>query len=144
MGFTVRPGRKSLAWTLYWVIHAAGCAPLIDKPDQPLIVVETRDMGATVDLGLAQQLQVRLDGNRTTGFQWLLIDQTGGILETIGEAPRYEPSAESAGLLGGGGTENWLFRPARRGEGLLRFEYRRPWENGREALRSAVFKVRVR
>lgn len=116
---------------------------MIDKPEQPLIVVETRDAGATIDIALTQHLQIRLDGNRTTGFEWLLIDQTGEILEIIGEAPRYEPSAESAGLLGGGGTENWLFQPVRRGEGLLRFEYRRPWENGWEALRSAVFKVRV-
>lgn len=134
---------RGVTWLLCGVLLAAGCAPVIDKPEQPLIVVETRDAGATIDIALTQHLQIRLDGNRTTGFEWLLIDQTGEILEIIGEAPRYEPSAESAGLLGGGGTENWLFQPVRRGEGLLRFEYRRPWENGWEALRSAVFKVRV-
>lgn len=106
-------------------------------------MVETRDAGATVDLTLTQHLQIRLDGNRTTGFQWLLIDQTGGILDAIGETPRYEQTADSTGLLGAGGTENWLFQPVRRGEGLLRFEYRRPWENGREAVRSAVFNIRV-
>jgi len=143
MRFTVGVGPRGAAWILGWIFQTAGCAPLIDKPQESRIVVETRDAGATIDITLTQQLQVRLDGNRTTGFQWLLIDQTGGILEAIGEAPRYEQTADSAGLLGAGGTENWLFQPVRRGEGLLRFEYRRPWENGREAVRSAVFNVRV-
>lgn len=124
-------------------IPAAGCGPLIDRPDQSLIIVETGDSGATIDLAMTQQLQIRLAGNRTTGYQWLLIDQTGGILEAVGEAPRYEQASDGGGLLGAGGTENWSWRPLRRGVGLLRFEYRRPWENGREAIRSAVFEVRV-
>mgnify|MGYP006278020313 CR=1 FL=1 len=122
----------------------AGCGPLIDQPGTAVVWVEARDAGATVDLERGQQLQVSLDSNRTTGYQWLLIDQTGGILQGLADDPVYEEHPNDAGLLGRGGTERWTFRPVRPGEGLLRFEYRRPWENGREAIQSAVFKIRVK
>lgn len=124
--------------------HLAACAARIDEPQAPVVEVTERDTGATIDLELGQPLRVKLAGNRTTGYQWLLIDQTGQILETVGEAPAYIESPNPGGLLGVGGIEQWTFRPLRQGSGLLRFEYRRPWENGREAIKSAVFNVRVK
>ena len=109
-----------------------------------MLTASFKDNGATIDLTLRQQLMIQLDGNRTTGFTWLLVDRTGQILEPVGEAPLYQPAPDAGGLFGAGGMEVWTFRPLRPGTGLLRFEYRRPWENGREALRSAVFNIRVR
>lgn len=126
------------------VAGSVGCAPLIDDPGQSVIRISEKETGATVDLQGDQRLWVQLEGNRTTGFQWLLIDQTGGILETVGEAPRYETDANPLALLGAGGTENWTFRTLKSGTGLLRFEYRRPWEKGREAINSVVFNIKVR
>ncbi len=125
-------------------LAAAGCAPLIDEPQQSVIQVNEKDTGATIDLARDQHLWVRLEGNRTTGYEWLLIDQTGGILEAVGEAPRYEANPNPGSLLGVGGTENWTFRTLSSGDGLLRFEYRRPWENGREAIHSVIFNIKVR
>jgi predicted secreted protein len=122
----------------------AGCAPLIDDPKLTVIQITEKDAGATVDIERNQQLWVRLEGNRTTGFQWLLVDQTGEILETIGEAPRYETNPNPLSMLGVGGTENWTFRTLKSGNGLIRFEYRRPWENGRGDIRSVVFNIKVR
>jgi predicted secreted protein len=123
---------------------SAGCVPLIDDPKQSVIEITEKDAGATVDLEANQQLWVRLEGNRTTGFQWLLVDQTGEILETVGEAPRYETNPNPLSMLGGGGTENWTFRTIKPGLGLIRFEYRRPWENGRGDIHSVLFNIKVR
>ena len=123
---------------------SAGCAPLIDEPGQSMIQITEKDAGATVDLERNQQLWVRLEGNRTTGFQWLLVDQTGDLLEIVGEAPRYETDSNPLAMLGVGGTENWTFRTLKSGSGLIRFEYRRPWENGRGDIRSVVFNIKVK
>ena len=125
-------------------VDLTACAARIDEPQAPVVEVTERDTGATIDLEPGQPLRVKLAGNRTTGFQWLLIDLTGKILESVGEAPAYIESPNPSGLLGVGGIEQWTFRPQRQGSGLLRFEYRRPWENGREAIKSAVFNVRVK
>lgn len=124
--------------------HLTACAARIDEPRAPVVEVTEQDAGATIDLEPGQPLRVKLASNRTTGFRWLLIDQTGQIIEAVGEAPAYRESPNPGGLLGVGGFEQWTFRPLRQGSGLLRFEYRRPWENGREAIKSAVFNVRVR
>ena len=131
---------------MIWVstLQVTACAARIDEPRAPVVEVTETDTGATIDLQPGQPLRVSLAANRTTGFRWLLIDQTGQILEAVGEAPAYRESPNPGGLLGVGGFEQWTFRPLRQGSGLLRFEYRRLWENGREAIKSAVFNVRVR
>ena len=125
-------------------LNLAACAGRIDEPQAAVVEVTEKDTGATIDLEPGQPLRVKLASNRTTGFQWLLIDQTCQNLESVGEAPAYRQNPNPGGLLGVGGFEEWTFRPLRQGSGLLRFEYRRPWENGREAIKSAVFTVRVR
>lgn len=141
-----RTARRSIRLALLAGMLAAGggCLPVIDEPGIPVVEVATRDAGATVDLDMQQRLVIRLDASWTTGYRWLLIDRTGQILETVGDAPDYQEQANLGGLLGLGGQEVWTFRPLARGDGLLRFEYRRPWGEGREAIRSAVFNVRVR
>ena len=138
--------RASAGLLMLWLgtVDLTACAARIDEPQAPVVEVTERDTGATIDLEPGQPLRVKLAGNRTTGYQWLLIDQTGQILETVGEAPAYIESPNPGGLLGVGGIEQWTFRPLRQGSGLLRFEYRRPWENGREAIKSALFNVRVK
>lgn len=132
--------------TLPLMALGGGCAPLIDDPALAMITVSAAQTGATIDLdyGERQRLAIRLEGHRSAGFTWLLTDLTGGVLETVGAAPTVTANAEDAGRLGAGGVEHWTFRPVRTGDALIRFEYRRPWENGREALRSAVYHVRVR
>jgi len=126
------------------LVNTAGCVPVIDNPQLPVVVVSEKDTGATIDLGLRQQLIIRLGSNRTTGFEWLLVDLTGQVMKAVGEVPVYENSSNPGELMGLGGAEKWTFRPVKTGESLVRFECRRPWENGREAIRSAVFRVRVK
>lgn len=126
------------------LLSTAGCGPVIDKPGLDVIAVDETENGARVELQPGQQLVIRLNGNRSTGFQWLLVDLTGQVLETVGEAPRYVSMDRPGEWLGMGGIEEWTFRPARTGVAIIRFEYRRPWEKGREAIRSAEYTVHVR
>lgn len=143
-GTVTRSGLIPAACLAAVLLTAGGCGPVIDKPGLGVIAVEEADNGATIDLQPNQQLVIRLNGNRSTGFQWLLIDLTDQVLETVGDAPRYIDTARPGEWLGMGGIEEWTFRPMKRGVAIIRFEYRRPWENGREAIRSAEYTIHVR
>lgn len=121
-----------------------GCTSVVNKPKQSEVVLTEKDTGATVDMSSAQTLQIRLAGNPTTGYNWQRVDQGQNILETVGEAARYEPDAHAAGMVGAGGTVIWNFRPVKAGESLLSFEYRRPWEHGIPPIDTATYKIRVK
>lgn len=121
-----------------------GCGPVIDQPGLGAVAVGEAENGARIELQPGQRLVIRLNGNRSTGFQWLLVDLTGQVLESVGEAPRYISTDRPGEWLGMGGIEEWTFRPMKRGVAIIRFEYRRPWENGREAIRSAEYTIHVR
>ena len=139
--------RSRLALALVFLMlsaNTAGCAPVIDNPQLAVVEVSAKDTGATIDLELGQQPVISLDSNRTTGYEWVLTDLDRQILKPADDAPGYESSPNPAGLMGVGGTERWSFKPVKAGDTVIRFEYRRPWENGREAIRSAIFNVRVR
>lgn len=133
-----------LAGSTILITGLPGCASVVDKPKQSEVVLTEKDTGATVDMRSGQTLQIRLAGNPTTGYNWQRVDQGQNILETVGEAARYEPDAHAAGMLGAGGTVNWNFRPVKAGESLLRFEYCRPWEHGIPPVETASYKIRVK
>lgn len=139
-----RPRLNSAAALITLLSHTSGCGPVIDNPHLAVVEVSGKQTGATIDLELDQQLVIGLESNRTTGYEWVLANLNRQILETVEDEPRYESNPNPGGLLGVGGTERWSFKPVKPGETFIRFEYRRPWTNGRKAIRSAVFKVRVR
>lgn len=127
-------GRAALAAGLVALL-AAGCArrpvpaaaPLVPPSDAEPLTVTEQDAGQAIELEPGQQLIVRLEANRSTGYGWALGAGSGDVLMIEGAAG-YEVS--DAGNLGGGGTEVWRLRAIAPGQRDLRFEYRRPFEPG--------------
>lgn len=77
-------------------------------------------MGAT--------FEVSLEGSPTTGFTWEaeLPPNERDLVEPVGS--EWRPADKKR--LGGSATQIFRFRALRRGEAILRFRYRRPWESG--------------
>lgn len=101
------------------------------------ITVGPRANGTTLRPHRGDTLVVRLPGNPTTGYRWSVVRMPPSLR---GISAMYVPS--SPGRLGAGGT--YVFRFAvRRGSGVLRLVYRRPWERSRPPLRTFTLTVRA-
>ena len=93
------------------------------EPSAP-VQVNQKDSGSTVALSLGQELQVTLESNHTTGYQWAIDGDLPSQLEQVGE-PEYTTESTA---LGAGGIEVWTFKAASAGEGTLSLKYWRSFE----------------
>ena len=113
----------------------------ISHPGRKLLQVGLDQAGARVELGLDQQLQVRLLTNVALTPEWALVGHTPGVVEVQG--PRFEPDARGSVSGPVEGDTVWLVRPTAAGTVTLRFEYRRP-RNTAPATQVVTFDVIVR
>lgn len=95
------------------------------------VVVGASANGTTVRLRSGDSLVVRLAGNPTTGYRWVVVQRPPLLRLT---ASRYEPSLPTR--PGRGGTYTFRFAARAGRSGLLRLAYRRQWEIGKAPLRS--------
>lgn len=84
-------------------------------------------------VGLPEQympgkVAVRLKENPTTGYQWSMETDVGGILLTVGDAYAQDPAPANA--VGVGGVHTWIFDIAAEGSVVLTFRYARSFEPG--------------
>ncbi|MDD1706844.1 MAG: protease inhibitor I42 family protein [Methanoregulaceae archaeon] len=69
---------------------------------------------------------IKLNENPTTGYSWNATVTPGLIVVSDG----YEPNPETVGMMGAGGTHNWILRSGNEtGEQQFSAIYMRPWEN---------------
>lgn len=116
-------------------------AQTISYPGRKLILVGLDQAGARIELGLDQQLQVRLLTKVALAPEWSLVGHAGGVVEVQG--PKFEP--DSRGSISGEveGDTVWTVRPTAAGMVTLRFEYRRPRSTA-PAVQVVTFDVAVR
>ena len=107
---------------------------------QPATVI-TEQTSGEVSLKVGGLLEVRLEANHTTGYSWVAAPVTNPVLMTQGAAVYKQDAA--AGRVGVGGVEVWRFKAVKAGTESLRFKYRRPWEKGVPAAKTATFAIRV-
>lgn len=89
---------------------------------------------AIVELGNDDVLEVTLSENRTTGYRWQLLSHDGFNAE--------ETTGHKTQLPGAGGKAVFTITPWKPvSAGLLKFEYRRPWEKDVEPEK--IFTVEV-
>lgn len=101
----------------------AGCATA-PKPALELTGNPAGQASQSARMKVGEQLEVMLDGNPTTGYNWQLTDFHEGIL-------RLEKDEYIAGnrlLTGAPGKFRWIFRALAPGSIKLEFRYFRPWE----------------
>lgn len=108
----------------------AGCERAVRLKDD--------DNGASVTLATGETLKLVLTSNPTTGYSWSAAE-VPACLEQDGES-EYDSDAPPM-MTGGGGEETWRFTAVEPGEGTLRLEYARPWEEDVEAI--DVYEVEV-
>lgn len=113
-----------------------------DPVEAPVVSVTMADQGKTIEMKPRQKLQVVLDSNRSTEFSWSVESMDEKLLKQISE-PVYLPESKHE-MVGGKGTEAWLFSAIAPGDQLLRFLYRRPFEPNVSPARTFEFTVRIK
>ena len=154
----MRFGRNKMMWKyllggliLFGVMTLFGCTA-DSGPDYSegkkakmltVVTVSDADNGKTIKVWEDDELVVKLQGNRSTGYMWMKPRNWDGkgILEQIGTAD-YCVTKMTNGKVGSGGTSTWRFRGERPGKADIELEYRRPWEE-QDASKKFVLHVEV-
>jgi inhibitor of cysteine peptidase len=98
--------------------------------------------GEEVKVAVGDTLAIVLESNPTTGFMWVLADNSDeGVLQEAGH--RFEADSTDPPPIGAGGVEVWTFKALAGGESTISMEYRRPWEQGVEPAETFTFTVVV-
>jgi len=88
--------------------------------------VDSSYSGKQVELSVGQSLVVTLESNATTGYSWVLVQNSDdSVLSKTGK----EYVAPQTTLLGAGGQEEWTFKALKKGTSTISMGYSRPWES---------------
>jgi len=112
------------------------------RSTQPGGIVElsSEDARRTVTMHPADQLEVVLDGNPTTGYQWEIASVDSAILKPIGEA-EFRPDSSA---LGAGGKVALHFEVLVPGKTILRLIYHRSFEQAVPPLKTFEVEIEVK
>jgi len=136
---------RKLVWLLCLVLLFTGLAYAqeSDAAEEEMDwVTWSLDEGETM-------LTVRLAGNATTGFQWMVEIEPDGLVEVVEEEYIQDEVPEDAGFMAGvGGTSVFVISPALTEEGsggavVLVFSYAQPWDEETEPAIQLVIEVWV-
>lgn len=82
-----------------------------------------------VSLRVGQQLDVTLESNPTTGYDWLIdAAPDAAVIEQAGE-PSYQPAPVASNVVGSGGTTTFRFDARAAGTTTVVLRYKRSWED---------------
>ncbi len=95
------------------------------------------DSGKTITLSQGDTLIVTLDGNTTTGYNWLMQTMDPAILKQVGE-PAYTPESDQVGAPG---KISLTFQAIKTGQAKLILNYMRSFE--KEIAPLKTFEVSV-
>jgi len=108
-----------LAFAIVASLALSGCS----SASGPIVLSE-KDAGSVQQLAVGQRLEITLEANPTTGYQWAVDGGLPPCIEQIGE-PEYKAQSSA---IGGGGTETWTFAGKSAGQGDLKLKYWRSFE----------------
>ncbi len=86
--------------------------------------ISGQDAGKTITLKTGDTLLIELEGNITTGFNWIPGSQDPILLNQVGE-PTVTPESD---LIGAPGKIVLQFKAVTQGQTLLHLDYKRSWE----------------
>jgi inhibitor of cysteine peptidase len=128
----------ALLVTVAAVLTACGSDP---APD-PLALGKDAS-GGSAELKVDQLLDVKLDGNPTTGYSWEVKTSGEPVVRLQGE-PVYAQTSTGSTIVGSGGTFTFTFVGAKPGTSTIELVYRRPWETDTPPLETFVLEVTVK
>lgn len=123
------------------IILAASLAACASAPKP--VTVSDLEHDREIALRVGQTLVVTLPTDRASGYGWALAQESLNTLMLDGE-PSYMRESSPEAAPGASGSETWRLVALRKGRDTLRFDYRRPWQVGTPAARSARYTVIVR
>lgn len=102
--------------------------PMMPGPALTVIPLEYQDNGKTIPVRMGQEINIHLESNVTTGYDWVLASDDSPL-----GAPRVSHESAGGGLVGAPGSTDFRFTTT--GTSIptgskftLQFEYKRPWE----------------
>ena len=110
-------------------------------PPTPLMVLMPRD-GEGFSLEVGQSLEVRLQGNPTTGYAWAVLSTEGDAIRCPSE-PEYRPDPAPAGMAGAGGWFAIRMVGTKPGSAKIVLGYQRPWEKDTPPAKALTLTFRV-
>ncbi len=90
------------------------------------IKIGAQDAGKTITMKTGDTLIVTLDGNITTGYNWIPAAQNPVLLNQLGDAT-VTPDSD---LIGAPGKIVLQFKAVAQGQTVLHLDYKRSWETG--------------
>lgn len=120
---------------VFTAVLSLGACGDSDEKHAALISLSENDSGRTVELQVADKLDVTLNGNPTTGFTWEINSLDETIMKQIGK-PDFKPDS---GAVGSGGKETFHFGAVASGQSDLKLIYHQPWATN--VLPSQTFEV---
>jgi len=122
--------RTSRVLVLVFALAFGGCG------DDATRTVGPDGVPDAVTIDADQILEIRLDANPTTGFEWVVEEE--GVLKPLNAS--HEPESDADGSPG---ITTLAFEPAATGTGNLVLAYRQPWEEGIDPARRYEITVTV-
>jgi inhibitor of cysteine peptidase len=128
---------KKIVMTLMILVLMTGILAACGPAGVDQATISEQDGGKTIQLKVGDTLAVALEGNITTGYNWVAAPQDPALLEQLGEA---EVTPDS-NLIGAPGKIVLQFKAIEKGETNLHLDYKRPWEQ--DAAPEKTFDVTV-
>jgi predicted secreted protein len=110
------------------------------KPPKSEARKESEEIRFVVMAEEGKEFTVRLNSNRTTGYQWR---PASPLDERIVKVVKCEYVPFEGTLMGSGGEEIWTFLATGKGSAEITMEYVRPWEKMHFPVKTATIQVFV-
>lgn len=91
-----------------------------------MIEIDQNANGREVHLCVGDELKLTLPEDRSAGYQWELVHDSGSALRVIGNA--FEPA--SAPQVGSPGARHWVFKACEVIRTTLELQSKRSWDDG--------------
>lgn len=107
----------------------------------PTLVTE-KQSGQTISVSKSTIVEIRLDGNITTGYSWEVSQISGQSASQQGKV-QYLNAPHAPNVVGSGGTFVATFKADQAGLTSITLVYHRPWEKNKAPAKTFTVKVNV-
>jgi inhibitor of cysteine peptidase len=118
-------------------------AKLVSAAQGVVLVLDEQAAGKTIAAAVGRRIEVRLPGNPTTGYTWVLKSIGGDAVRSLGD-PAFVRPAEAEPRVGAGGTFVFSLLAEKPGTAEVTFIYVRPWERDKAPAKTFAVTFDVR
>lgn len=101
-------------------------------PMEKPIVVEKQ-----IKVGVNESFEISMESNPSTGYMWMSPNYDSYLLNLKGS--QYIPPKNN--ICGAPGVQKYTFKAIQTGESMIKFQYKRPWDNCIGKL--VIYKVKI-